>query len=872
MTDKLKAQGRAIFAILFAMILVAVNPALAVAEESAAAPVTVTVERSDKFGEDVHVGDVLTFNISFTNNTSSKVSVFPIESNIDGVVPQGNTGGCNYRNLAPGQTGKCSFGTYTVTESDLAGIAFTSIWKITPANDENNPLENAAQLNAATLPAPIAQVNATPRDQLPYTPPALNPQDDAASAGLEVLEIGQKVELARGEYAGFTCHRIPALTVAPNGDILAAWDGRPNGCFDSPNPNSIIQRRSTDGGKTWGKATYIAAGKEAAPKWGYSDPSYVVDREEGKIFAFFVKSFDAGFGTSQPGTNSSSRNVAHTVVTESSDNGISWSEPRIITADINPQGGYSRFAASGEGIQIREGKYQGRLVQQYTFRIGNPGNYTQQAASIYSDDHGKTWKVGTPVGTGMDENKVVELSGGTLMLNSRASDGINARKVAISTNGGESWGEVSVDDQLIDPRNNASIIRAFPFAAADDPKSQVLLFSNARNTARSNGTISVSFDNGKTWPIHKVFEPGGMQYSTLTPLEYKGSEWEGKYGLLYEGNGSTINYQMIDLNWLGLRDDLTYERCYIEDQKAADLTLLTTDLPEQTVANEVRTNMTDGKYGTIWHSKWDTSIELPVMIEFSTTNGPVEAEKLILRHRTDGENGRFKNFTVKGGVGDTLKELGSYTNNPNDGTPTVIQLSEPIEKIQIIVTDTYGNSPNVKFASLAEIELANTGYPSGCSQVIVNGGEITSAINADEVAHTDDKVSVAPIVPAGKKFVEWQTEPSDLALEVGAAGAASFTMPNTPVTLTAVFADIVNPGQQSTSEEPGENDNATSGDNSADNSQPTTPTLTDDDSDTGTSSAKLLSGTGAQLTGIALTAVVLLAAGTALFAIRRREN
>ena len=47
-------------------------------------------------------------------------------------------------------------------------------------------------------------------------------------------------------------YRIPALTYLGNNVVLAAWDGRPGSSADAPNPNSIVQRRSTDGGQTWG--------------------------------------------------------------------------------------------------------------------------------------------------------------------------------------------------------------------------------------------------------------------------------------------------------------------------------------------------------------------------------------------------------------------------------------------------------------------------------------------------------------------------------------------------------------------------------------------------------------------------------------------
>ena len=41
------------------------------------------------------------------------------------------------------------------------------------------------------------------------------------------------------------------------------------------------------------------------------------------------------------------------------------------------------------------------------------------AVSVYSDDHGATWKPGEPTEGSADENKVVELSDGRLLLNSR---------------------------------------------------------------------------------------------------------------------------------------------------------------------------------------------------------------------------------------------------------------------------------------------------------------------------------------------------------------------------------------------------------------------------------------------------------------------
>ena len=78
------------------------------------------------------------------------------------------------------------------------------------------------------------------------------------------------------------------------------------------------------------------------------------------------------------------------------------------------------FASSGAGIQLRYGAHAGRLVQQYAGWFRNDADGEDVSAySVYSDDHGETWTMGAPVGTQMDENKVAELSDGTVMMNSR---------------------------------------------------------------------------------------------------------------------------------------------------------------------------------------------------------------------------------------------------------------------------------------------------------------------------------------------------------------------------------------------------------------------------------------------------------------------
>jgi sialidase-1 len=347
--------------------------------------------------------------------------------------------------------------------------------------------------------------------------------------------------LATGGDGVFPNYRIPALVQLGDGDILAAYDGRPTGA-DSPGPNSVLQRRSRDGGRTWGEQTVIEQGREGEDKEGYSDPSFVHDSITGTVFNFHVFSKDQGFFGSGYGNDDADREVQSTTVSISDDGGRTWTSKRL-TEVTKPEDVRGMFATSGAGIQLTRGKHRGRLVQQY---IGQWRDESFRAYSVFSDDHGETWRMGEPTGVNMDENKVVELSDGTLMLNSRIHAGTAARYVALSHDGGETWSDPVADMTLTDPVNNASIIAMNPGAKAGSDAAKELLFSNSNSaTDRVNGTVRYSYDDGETWPVKKTYQAGDHAYSQLAALE------DGTFGVLFEGeDANTIVFGRFDRDWL----------------------------------------------------------------------------------------------------------------------------------------------------------------------------------------------------------------------------------------------------------------------------------------------------------------------------------
>ena len=410
----------------------------------------------------------------------------------------------------------------------VGGIAAAAALAWLPATASAAPKSPAAKSPAAKSPA-VSVKPASKAKPAPKPAPAPSPsRGEASQAPLTFQDLAVSG-------VGYPIYRIAALTTTVKGTLIAAYDGRP-GMSDLPSNITDLVRRSTNNGKTW--TTQQVVRGAAAPD-GFGDPSLVVDHRTGRIFDFYAAGVNTGFASSTTGNSETDPNVLQADYSYSDDDGVTWTSRRITSMIKNPAWG-GLFAASGQGIQLTSGPYAGRLVQQYVVEY-NGGEY---AASAYSDDDGATWQMGQLVGPNMNENKVVQLANGNLMLNVRSAP---YRMEAISTDGGATWSKPTADTQLPDPSDNGSIIRVAPNAPASDPTSHMLLLSNNDSTTdRANLIVRMSCDDGKTWPISRVVDSGDAAYSTLTRLP------NGRFGLLFErGDYQAISYTSFDLNWLG---------------------------------------------------------------------------------------------------------------------------------------------------------------------------------------------------------------------------------------------------------------------------------------------------------------------------------
>lgn len=391
-----------------------------------------------------------------------------------------------------------------------------------------------------------------------------------ASPTLAAEPLLEKIDLFEAGKDGYALYRIPGIVVTTEGTVLAYCEARRTGKSDWDTID-IMLRRSTDGGRTWSERVKIAdvpgpktknpvalAQKLADPDdVTYNNPVAFVDRN-GAVHMLFCLEYSRCF------------------YLRSDDDGRSWSKPVEITEAFQAfKSDYDwRVLATGpgHGIQLRSG----RLLVPVWLSTGTGGHAHRPSvtATIYSDDHGRTWHRGEIAVPDTDEwifpneTVAVELADGRVMLNVRSESKRHRRLVTVSPDGATDWSTPQFDDALLEPICMASILR---YSARPQDDKNRILFANPHNLERADGkqvagksrdrrnlSIKLSYDEGQTWPVNKVLEPGRSAYSDLALLP------DGTMLCYYErsgrdqsGNYKRLTVARFNLEWLTEGKDRT---------------------------------------------------------------------------------------------------------------------------------------------------------------------------------------------------------------------------------------------------------------------------------------------------------------------------
>lgn len=204
----------------------------------------------------------------------------------------------------------------------------------------------------------------------------------------------------------------------------------------------------------------------------------------------------------------------------SDDDGATWSAERILN-DQFPDYATRRWILAGPGkaIQLKHGKYKGRIVVPCYGAID--GSYPVSSAGqmrsflLLSDDNGQTYKIGanSQVHTS-NECAVAETTAGDIVLMTR--NGTAYKTIEISTDGEQAAKEVSFLKDPLMAVCQSGFVQTENTYDLQIPK---LLMTSPADTLRSDLTLYMSYDNGQTFERKKQLMSGSASYSDVDVID-----------------------------------------------------------------------------------------------------------------------------------------------------------------------------------------------------------------------------------------------------------------------------------------------------------------------------------------------------------------
>lgn len=288
-----------------------------------------------------------------------------------------------------------------------------------------------------------------------------------------------------------------------DGSLLAAWSEFYGGNRDD-SAARISARRSSDGGRTWGKRFTLRENTGAENVMSVSFVHLATD----ELLLFYLEKH--------------SREDLDVLVTRSDDDGRTWGAPVLVT----PEAGYH---VMNNARVLRTSA--GRLICPVatTERVWEKG-HTFRTVCYLSDDAGRTWRRGrgevTAPKRGAMEPGLIERADGRILQTIRTQTG--RQWASLSDDGGDTWSEAA-PWTVVSPEAPATL------ASLPDGSGWLLVHNPSLDTNNSHGgrrtplVAALSKDEGETWSAPTMIESDPEFTYSYTSVDFL----EGRVLLTY---------------------------------------------------------------------------------------------------------------------------------------------------------------------------------------------------------------------------------------------------------------------------------------------------------------------------------------------------
>ena len=298
----------------------------------------------------------------------------------------------------------------------------------------------------------------------------------------------------RGQIPGYARFRIPGIVTTAKGTLLAYCEAR-HGDGDWADID-ILLRRSTDGGQTFDEPFVLADGTKN--KQTVNNPVMIAGRDGMVHLLYCVE-----YGVEERGGG--------VFYCKSADDGVTWNEPRDISAMTSPELRNVFATGPGHGIELADGtlfvpcwtvlKKHGKKTDSH-----HPGT----VCALTSSDGGETWQIAAfvPDGEVSDPNETAaaQLPDGTVVLNIR--DGDVKNRCYSASEDGVSFSPITVLTDVPDPVCCGGMVA----------KGDTLYMTHCRDKKKRQDLTLEKSKDGVHWQEAQVLDPGDAGYSDLTVL------------------------------------------------------------------------------------------------------------------------------------------------------------------------------------------------------------------------------------------------------------------------------------------------------------------------------------------------------------------